>query len=54
MPIYDYKCLDCNKEFTLVLTLKEYEDGKVECPNCKSKNLQRLLGTFFASTSKKS
>lgn len=54
MPIYDYKCLDCNKEFTVIQTLKEHEEGETECPNCKGKNIKRLLGTFFASTSKKS
>lgn len=54
MPIYDYKCLDCKKDFTVVQSLKEHEEGKVECPDCKGKNITRLLGPFFASTSKKS
>lgn len=54
MPLYEYKCNDCGKEFTLVLNLKDYEEGKAECSTCKSKNIKRLLGTFFATTSKKS
>lgn len=54
MPIYDYKCNDCKKDFTLIQSLKEHEEAKTECPDCKSTNVKRILGTFFASTSKKS
>ena len=37
MPLYEYICQDCKKEFSRVLTLAEYERGEVECPHCKSK-----------------
>lgn len=43
MPIYEYKCLKCNKEFeALVLG----DEGKVACPNCKGDKLDRLMSAF--------
>lgn len=53
-PMYDYKCLDCGKESLIVVTLKEHERGDVQCPKCGSKNLQQLLTSFTAHTTKKS
>ncbi len=42
MPIYEFRCEDCGKEFEVFLKNKE-ELGNVECKNCKSKNLKRLM-----------
>jgi putative FmdB family regulatory protein len=52
--MYDYKCLDCGKEFLLALTLKEHETGAAACSHCGSKNLQQLYTSFIARTTKKS
>ena len=39
MPIYEYKCNDCGKNFeTLVMG-----SLKPECPSCDSKDLARLM-----------
>ncbi len=54
MPIYDYTCLDCKKEFTLTLSLKEYEKAEAKCPACGSLKVEQKPATFFAVTSKKS
>ncbi len=54
MPMYDYKCLDCGKEFLVVLTLKEHGSGAATCPSCKSKKVEQLLTGFIAHTDKKS
>ncbi len=54
MPTYEYCCKDCNKTFTVVLTLEEYEKGRVTCPKCKSKKVEQKPATFFAVTAKKS
>lgn len=54
MPLYEYTCKDCNKDFAVVLTLAEHERGQVACPHCKGKNVEQKPATFFAVTSKKS
>lgn len=54
MPTYEFRCGKCNKEFTLVLSLKEKEEGGIQCPDCGAKELETLLSTFYARTSKKS
>ena len=54
MPLYEYTCKECGKDFSRVMTLREHEAGEVECPHCKSKNVEQKPSTFFAVTSKKS
>ena len=55
MPAYEYVCKDCNKEFTVFLSIGEYEaKPKIKCPHCKSDNVVRKLSGFFAKTSRKS
>lgn len=54
MPNYEYKCVSCNKKFTLILTVKEYEKRKVKCIKCNSTKVKPMIGTFYAKTSKKS
>lgn len=54
MPMYDYKCLDCGKQSAIVVTLRQHEQGEVQCPACGSKKLQQLFSQFIAHTSKKS
>ena len=54
MPRYDYKCLDCGKEFLLALTLKEHESGAAACSSCGSKKVEQLVTGFSAKTSRKS
>lgn len=54
MPMYDYQCLDCGKEFLLVLTLKEHERGEAVCPACGSKHVTQLFTDFIARTTRKS
>lgn len=54
MPIYEFECLKCKKIFSLVLSLAEYEKKKPECPKCGSKQVEQVVETFYAVTSKKS
>lgn len=54
MPTYDFICKDCNKEFSLVLTIKEHDEKGFTCPHCNSKKVEQQLSTFYAKTSKKS
>ena len=54
MPQYDFLCRACKKEFTKILTLSEYEKGKIICPHCRSKEVEQRWAAFYAVTSKKS
>ena len=45
MPIYEYRCNQCQREFSeLFLNLREA--GKVRCKYCNSRNLSRLISSF--------
>jgi len=55
MPAYEYECKDCNRGFTVFLSLQEYEaKPKIKCPHCESDNVQKKISVFTAKTSKKS
>jgi len=55
MPAYEYMCKDCTKEFTVFLSIKEFEaKPKINCPDCQGGNVVKKLTPFFAKTSKKS
>ena len=54
MPMYEYKCLDCGKEATLSLSMKEHDSGTAACPSCKSTRLEQLFTSVMAKTSRKS
>jgi putative FmdB family regulatory protein len=49
MPIFEYKCNDCNKKFE-VLHKSSANLEEVVCPDCQSKNYKKLLSSFSAST----
>jgi len=55
MPTYEYTCKDCKKDFTVYLSIREFDaKPKIKCPNCESHNIIRKFAGFFAKTSKKS
>jgi putative FmdB family regulatory protein len=54
MPQYEFLCSACKKEFSMVLTVSEFEKGKVKCPKCGGKKVEQRLAAFYAITSKKS
>ncbi len=39
MPLYDYRCSDCNKTFELLIKLSE----SPVCPQCGSQNLDKQV-----------
>jgi putative FmdB family regulatory protein len=47
MPMFDFRCDDCNKSFE-ELVRRDYKE--VPCPRCGSTKTQRLLSTFSSRT----
>jgi putative FmdB family regulatory protein len=45
MPIYEYRCNQCKKEFSHLI-LNQKEIGKVKCKFCNSSNLTKLVSSF--------
>ncbi|OGP95470.1 MAG: hypothetical protein A2157_05810 [Deltaproteobacteria bacterium RBG_16_47_11] len=45
MPIYEYQCNRCHREFTYLL-IHAREMVRVVCKFCKSKDVKRLLSSF--------
>ena len=54
MPVYEYVCRKCGEKIAEVLTIKEHETKKVECPKCQSTEVDKIIEPFFAKTSRKS
>ena len=44
MPIYEYRCPDCDLKFELLRPLSQ-SDGGVSCPQCQHE-ARRILSTF--------
>jgi len=53
MPRYEYFCHSCKKIFSKTLTMTEYEEGEITCPNCGSDDVEQSWSAFYAITSKK-
>ncbi len=49
MPIYEYMCMKCNNNFSLLQSLYPPEKN-TECPKCASQNVKKLLSSFSCST----
>ena len=54
MPHYEFFCHACKKLFSKILSLADYEKGRVVCPKCGSKNVEQRWSAFTVITSKKS
>ena len=45
MPIYSYKCSDCEEKFDKLVGVTS-ETVELKCPNCGSKKIKKALATF--------
>jgi putative FmdB family regulatory protein len=54
MPTYMYRCGQCGEEFSLIMSIREYDEAKVVCPKCSSAEVKQQLAEFIARTSRKS
>ena len=44
MPIYEFKCLECDDFFEL-LVIGSDDENLMKCPKCQSENFERVLST---------
>jgi putative FmdB family regulatory protein len=51
MPHYDFFGQSCKKQFSKILTMAEYEEGKVICPHYGSNDVEQRSAAFYAITS---
>ena len=54
MPVYDYRCRDCEHEFVIIESLEEHEKAKPACPECGSTSVGRVISAVNVQTAKKS
>jgi putative FmdB family regulatory protein len=54
MPTYEFLCNKCGEEFIRIMSLHEYETGKVSCPKCGSEEVKQQMSAFTPKTSRKS
>jgi putative FmdB family regulatory protein len=47
MPIYEYRCDPCDKTFEELIVRKS-DEAEVACPECKSREVSRLLSRTSA------
>jgi putative FmdB family regulatory protein len=45
MPVYEYKCNDCGKQFEFLM-LRESDKDELKCSKCGGTDLERLLSVF--------
>jgi putative FmdB family regulatory protein len=50
MPIFEFKCLDCDK-YLEVLVLNKQDEVEMACTHCGSGNLERILSTTHHTVS---
>ncbi|MGD2295579.1 MAG: zinc ribbon domain-containing protein [Candidatus Aminicenantes bacterium] len=55
MPIYSYRCSDCEEQFDLLVGVTS-EKAELKCQKCGSTNIKRILTAFsvHANTSESS
>lgn len=46
MPIYEYACQDCGREFEKLVR----SDTVLECPQCRSMQLEKRLSVFATAS----
>ncbi|PID78593.1 FmdB family transcriptional regulator [bacterium DOLJORAL78_65_58] len=46
MPLFEFTCKKCGHQFEELVTLSELNDGKLVCPACRSKRIERGFSAF--------
>ncbi len=48
MPLYEYRCEECDNRFEILQRLGEGADG-LTCPSCDAPRLEKMFSTFAAA-----
>lgn len=48
MPLYEYKCQDCETTFEMLVAASADSDSTPSCTACGSKKTKKLFSTFAA------
>jgi len=48
MPIYEYTCMKCNKDFSVLQKIGSTEKDTL-CPDCGSSNIKKKISAFCCS-----
>jgi len=51
MPIFEFACHGCGRQFEDLMTFAQLEAGEAACPHCGSKRVERSLSTFATGAS---
>jgi putative FmdB family regulatory protein len=43
MPIYEFRCNNCNHKFEIYLTYQEYGNTPITCPSCDHSEPERII-----------
>ena len=54
MPIYEYRCTECDTRFSQQEGIEEHGRKRPACPKCKSRAVEQVFSPFFAKTVRKS
>jgi len=54
MPVYEYRCNNCGKIFSLQLSMTEHGNVNPTCPDCNGDEIVQQYSAFYAKTSRKS
>ncbi len=54
MPTYVFQCMDCKRQFEIVMSVSKRGKAKLECPHCGGTRIHQLMTSFYAQTSRKS
>ena len=49
MPLFEFVCKDCNEKFEKIVF--SINNETIECPKCKSKNVQKQFSLFASGNS---
>ena len=53
MPLYEYRCLNCDERFEVLQRMGEGSEG-ISCPSCRAPSIERQLSTFAGMTASSS